>query len=447
MGPEFTVIIVLSLMTLVVLGMEIADAIGIISFVGIAYIMGDFNVALSLLSNTAYESLRNYIYAVIPLFILMGEFVSRSGAASDLYNLVNRSLKGLPGRLAVATVGGNAVFAAVTGVSIASAATFTRIAYPEMVRHRYNKAVALGSIAGSASLGMLIPPSVLLIVWGVVTEESIGKLFLAGVIPGIALALMFVSYIIGFAIFCPGFFGGGGELASGTENPVASGSFETSTPSSELFGAAGIIFLILLVMGGIWLGWFTPTEAAGIGALGGLVLAVAKGMKIKGVFEAIMETGKTSAPILFLLITAQMYTRLLTLGGIIDTIQETLQSAGLTPAGTLAVMVLMWFILGMFIDSISIILLTVPIFAGVAGTLGFDQIAFAIIGVVAIEAGLLTPPFGICVYTVRSCVDDPDVTLSTIFLGSSPYWVILLLLVVLVAVFPSVATWLPSTML
>lgn len=469
-GPEFTIFIVLLLLVFVFLGLEIAIALGVTSFIGILYLLGDFNIALSLLSNTAYESLRNYIFAVVPLFILMGELVSRSGAAGDLYNIVNRAMKGLPGRLAIATVGGNAVFAAVTGVSIASAAAFARIAYPEMVRHRYNKTVALGSIAGSASLGMLIPPSVLLIVWGVITEESIGRLFLAGVIPGILLALMFAAFVIAFAIVRPDLFGGAGAPSSEaaavgeTENPAAlvttaaesapgfamiakPGSEAVSTRASELSGAAGVLLLILIVLGGIWLGWFTPTEAAGIGALAALGLAVAKGMRVKDVFEAIMATGRTSAPILFLLITAQMYTRLLALGGIVDTIQGALLGTGLGPAGLLAIMVLIWFVLGMFIDSISIILLTVPIFASVASTAGFDPIAFAIIGIVAIEAGLLTPPFGICVYTVKSCIDDPEIKLRHIFVGSAPYWAILLLLVVLVAAFPAIATWLPKTML
>ncbi len=466
-GPEFTVFVILTLLVFVFLGLEIAIALGVTSFIGVAYLMGSFDIALSHLSNTAYESLRNYVFAVVPLFILMGELVSRSGAAGDLYNLVNRAIRGLPGRLAIATVGGNAIFAAVTGVSIASAAAFTRIAYPEMVRHGYSKTVALGSIAGSASLGMLIPPSALMIVWGVITEESIGKLFLAGIVPGLLLAFMFAVFVIAFAVLRPDLFGGARESSpvpmvrpdSGPEALVAGtggggtaatqsiGAVAAAGSRAELAGATGILSLIALVLGGIWLGWFTPTEAAGIGALAALCLAVAKGMRAGDVFEAIMATGRTSAPILFLLITAQMYTRLLALGGIVDTVQGMLLTADLGAAGILAIMVLIWFLLGMFIDSVSIILLTVPIFAPVAAAVGFDAIAFAIMGIVAIEAGLLTPPFGLCVYTVKSCVTDPEIRLSHIFLGSAPYWVILLVLVAVIAAFPSLATWLPSTML
>ena len=206
-GPEFAIAIIAVLLILILLSVPIVIALGSASFFGLAYLVGSFDVAVSLLANTAYESIRSYVFAVIPLFVLMGELISKSGAAKDLYVLINNSLSKLPGRLSLATVFGNAVFGAVTGVSIASAAAFSRIAYPEMVAQNYNKAVALGSIAGSASLGMLIPPSILLIVWGVIAEISIGKLFVAGVIPGILLALMFGVFIVIFAILKPKLFG------------------------------------------------------------------------------------------------------------------------------------------------------------------------------------------------------------------------------------------------
>ena len=206
-GPEFALSIIVALLILILMSVPIVIALGTASFFGLAYLVGNFDIAVSLLANTAYESIRNYIFAVIPLFVLMGELISKSGAAKDLYVLINRSLKKIPARLTLATVIGNAIFGAVTGVSIASAAAFSRIAYPEMVAQNYNKAVALGSIAGSASLGMLIPPSILLIVWGVIAEISIGKLFVAGIIPGIILALMFALFLIVFAIIKPEYFG------------------------------------------------------------------------------------------------------------------------------------------------------------------------------------------------------------------------------------------------
>ena len=251
----------------------------------------------------------------------MGELISKSGAAKDLYVLINNSLKRIPGRLTLATVIGNAIFGAVTGVSIASAAAFSRIAYPEMISQGYNKTVSLGSIAGSASLGMLIPPSILLIVWGVIAEISIGKLFVAGVIPGILLALMFGIFLVIFAIIKPGYFGG----INDQNNTINKSS------KSEIIGSVGVVILILIVLGGIWFGIFTPTESAGIGALFALVLAIVKKTSWREIASAVLETGKISAPILFLLIAAQMYARLLAMGGITGVVENFFTYFGKNP--------------------------------------------------------------------------------------------------------------------
>ena len=436
-GPEFAFSIFVILLILILISVPIVLALGITSFFGLAYLVGDFDIAVSLLANTSYEAIRNYVFAVSPLFVLMGELISKSGAAKDLYVIINRSLKKIPGRLALATVIGNAVFGAVTGVSIASAAAFSRIAYPEMVFAKYNKAVALGCIAGSASLGMLIPPSILLIVWGVIAEISIGKLFVAGIIPGILLAVMFGFFIVVFAIFKPELFGSTKAKSLNTN--------QTAT-RSEIIGSVGVVSLIVIVLGGIWFGIFTPTESAGIGALFALILALVKKTSWKEIGESILETGKISAPILFLLIAAQMYARLLAMGGITEVIQNFFTFFGNDFITVLSIMVITWFVLGMFIDSVSIILLTVPLFAPISSSLGYDPIAFAIIGIVAIEAGLLTPPLGLCVYTVKGSISDPEATLGKIFFGAIPYWGILIILVFLIAFFPGLATWLPNLM-
>lgn len=436
----FATVIIGALMFLVFTGIPIVISLGLCSFFGLAYIMGSYEIAGSLLSSSAYGAIRSYVFATIPLFVLLGEIVARSGAASDLYRVIDRSLRLLPGRLALATVGGNTVFGAVTGVSIASAATFSRIAYPEMVRANYNKSVALGSIAGSAALGMLIPPSILLIVWGVIAGESVGRLFVAGVIPGILLATMFFLFLLILAIARPRLFGsktGMADTADGVDVPGV----------AEYFSCAGVLILILSVLGGIWGGLFTPTEAAGVGVLFSVVIGLAKGMGPRAFAQSVLNTGRVSAPLLFLLITADMYSRLLAMGGIIDVIGGLFFGVAGDPLIVIALMVLVWVLMGMFLDSVSIILLTVPLFAPIIAQAGVDPLAFAIIGIVAIEAGLLTPPFGMCVYTVKGAVSDPDATLARIFMGAIPYWLVLLVLVALVAFFPGLASWLPNQVL
>jgi C4-dicarboxylate transporter DctM subunit len=453
-GIGFEIGIIAALIMLIFLGVHIVVALGIASIAGIALATGSLDIALTTLATTAYQALRDYVFAVLPLFILMGELIGKSGAARDLYVLMNRLLRRLPGRLALATVMGNAIFAFVTGVSIAAAAAFSRIAYPEMVRHGYDKSFALGSVAGSACLGMLIPPSILMIVWGVLTESSIGHLFIAGIVPGFVLSGLFCVYILFAAILRPELVGEGRRLpapAGAAAVPRGSSAPQTGHPQLSArevrISVVGLTVVIFAVLGGIWLGAFTPTEAAGIGTLLALVLALLKGVRLKGLLEAMLITGRTSAPILILIIMAQLYSRLLAISGLSGTIQQTVLASGLGAAAVLGIMVLVWFVLGMFIDSISIMLITVPIFTPLAGRIGYDPISFALIGILAIEAGLLTPPFGLVVYTVKSSVNDPEVSLGKIFAGSTPYWIMLLILTGLVALFPPLANWLPRHMM
>lgn len=450
-----TVILVL-LLVLVFSGIHVAIALGVTSAVGIYLVTGRETVVLALIQNTFYDAIRDYIFAVIPLFLLMGEFIGRSGATSDLYVGLQRTFRRIPGRLALATLFGNAVFSFVTGVSIASAATFTRIAYPEMKRHGYNKSFALGSIAGSSCLGMLIPPSVLMIVWGILTEQSIGQLFLAGVLPGLILVSFFAVYILGAAILRPDLVGeskvvqpqpAGADVTPDSTLTVSDDDDEIG-PLSMWTSGLGLLGLIVTVLGGIWGGWFTPTEAAGIGALFALTLGIIKGMRWPDIYEGILSVGRTAAPILILLMAAQLYSRTLTMTGVVTAIQSFFADAGLDPWQVITLMVLVWFVLGMIVDSISIMLLTVPIFAPIAVAMGMDPLAYALIGILAIEAGILTPPFGLLVYTVKASIPDQgdgdNVTLLDIFKGSTPYWIMLLALLVLLYNFPGIVTILPE---
>jgi TRAP-type C4-dicarboxylate transport system permease large subunit len=225
---------------------------------------------------------------------------------------------------------------------------------------------------------------------------------------------------------------------------AADDDYDDTTRLQAWTSGLGILLVVVAVLGGIWFGVFTPTEGAGAGAFIGLVMALLKGMRWRGVVEAILSVGRTSAPILLLLVTAALYSRTLAMTGVTSAIQDFFAGAGFGPALVLVFMVVIWFLLGMVIDSISIMLLTVTIFAPIATNLGYDPIAFAIIGILAIEAGLLTPPFGLIVYTVKAAIDDDDVSIWQIFQSSTPYWAIMLLGVALIAIFPQIATWLPS---
>ena len=443
------------LLVIVFSGVHIAVALGFTAAFGIYLMQGDIDVVRSFIASTAYEALRDYVFAVIPLFLLMGEFLAKCGAARDVFALVNRLTRLVPGRLAIATVVANAIFAFVSGVSIAAAAAFSRIAYPEMKRHGYERKFALGCIAGSACLGMLIPPSVLMIVWGVLTEQSIGKLFLAGVLPGFLLVAVFCAYILWVAISQPARVGaglvalpvGGGAAVAvagapiGRRDPEAEGDPGLAT---ALWSTLLVIALVLGTLGGIWLGAFTPTEGAGVGATGALVLAVIKGLRLKDVFEVVLSVGRTSAPLLLLLFTAQLYSRVLSMTGVTGAAKELFIGSGLAPWAILVIMIAIWFVLGCIIDSISIILLTVPVFAPIAQAVGFDPLAFAILGILAIECGLLTPPFGILVFTVKAALPNEPTSVGEIFRGSTPWWICLLAVIVCIAFFPEIATYLPN---
>ena len=444
---NIAVLLIACLIALVAIGVHIAIALGMTSALGIFLVTGSdiyaFRTVQTMLAATAYEAIRDYVFAVIPLFLLMGEFISKSGTVTDVYRGINRMLRRLPGRLAIATVFGNALFSFVTGVSIASAATFSRIAYPEMKRFGYHKGFALGAVAGSSCLGMLIPPSVLMIVWGILTEQSIGQLFAAGVFPGLLLMTLFIIYVLGMAIVKPSVVGAGSidnNKADIEDNNVSTNQF--------IISLLGIITVIVAVLGGIWFGVFSPTEGAGAGAFIGLILALLKGMRYRDFIDAILSVGKTSAPILLLLVAASLYSRTLAMTGMANAIESLFIGSGLATWAIIAIMVLIWFALGMIIDSISIMLLTAAIFSPIAVKIGFDPIAFAIIAIIAIEAGLLTPPFGLLVYTVKSAIQDidPEMNVMTIFKSSTPYWIIMLIGMVLIVIFPGIATYLPEAL-
>jgi tripartite ATP-independent transporter DctM subunit len=434
---ELGLLLIIALVVFVLMGVHIAIALISIGFAGIWLMREDIGMAMRMMYLSAFNGVADYLFATIPLFVLMGLLVSISNVGKDTFEVAEALLRRLRGGLGIATVAANTVFAAVTGVSIASAAVFTKIAVPEMARHGYRKSFAAGTVAGSSILGMMIPPSLLLIIYGVLAEQSIGKLFIAGLIPGLLLAGAFVLMIILMAKFTPGLvydLKRERELAHVRNVTRAMGTAEMVSK------IAPILLLVALVLGGLYTGFFTPTEAGGMGAFGALLIALAR-RKLNGskMWRVLHETGSVSVGILILLVAAGFYSRMLAVAGVPFAISELVQNSGLGPYGFLLLYVLIVVLLGMILDSSSILLIITPVAAPIAAELGFNLIHFGIITVIAVEIGLLTPPFGISIFTVKATLNDPKVSVESIFGGALPYVATMLLVLFVIALFPQIA--------
>lgn len=425
------------LFILVLLGMNIAVALITVAFAGIWIIRGDPNLAMKLMYMSSYNGISDYLFATIPLFVLMGLLVSISNVGRDTFEIAEALLYRIRGGLGVSTIAANTVFAAVTGVSIASAAVFTKIAVPELKRHGYRTAFAAGTVAGSSILGMLIPPSLLLIIYGVLAEESIGKLFIAGLLPGLLIASSFILMVVLLATFMPSFVF---ELKKAQQAQASPQQRKTLTFTEIISKLLPISALVVLILGGLYSGFFTPTEAGGVGAFGAMVIAlIRRKLNPSKMWRVLRDTSSVSVSILILLIGAGFYSRMLSLAGVPVAIGDTVTSAGLGPYGFLAIYVGILLILGMILDSTSILLIMTPIAAPIALNFGFDLIHFGIITVIAVEIGLLTPPFGISVFTVKAALDDQRTSVETIFAGSLPYVGVLLLVLVVIAMIPELS--------
>jgi len=327
------------------------------------------------------------------------------------------------------------VFSAITGVTVASAVVFSQISIPEMRRLGYNKKFALGIVASSALLGMLIPPSLLMVVYGVLTEESIGKLFAAGMGPGIVVSLALSIAIVVMIRFNP--------ALSGIE-----GSAEAAGPHISrrdiIAKPWAVYLLVLLVLGGIYAGWFTPTEAGAIGALGALILMMLKGkFGFRTTYELLIQTGVSTASIFFLLITAQMYSRMLSLSGLPDYITRLMVGVDVPPIVIILFFVAVMLVLGTILDSTSIMLLAMPIMVPVVLKLGYDNLWFGMVSILAIELGQLTPPFGMVVFAMKAAMPT-ETTIDEIFSGSMPFFFVLIGALGLIIAVPQITLWLPK---
>jgi tripartite ATP-independent transporter DctM subunit len=430
---EVGVYSLVAMIVLVLLGMPIAIVLMSLSYLGIWVIRSGEFMAVNTLGLAVSSGVASYEFGVIPLFIMMGLILEKADVGRDAFAVAATLLRKIRGGLGMATVFANAIFACIVGSSVASAAVFSRIAAPAMVGHGYTKSFALGCVAGSSVLGMLIPPSLLLIIYGLVAEESVGKLFIAAVIPGIILSFAFAIMIYGMAWFAPKLIGS--VRAANDIEPASWGEIMTKL--------APIVLLVVAVVGGIYGGVFTPTEAAAIGAgIAFLIALIKKRLNWTAFKSIIVETGFVSAAILFLIISANLYTRQVALTGIPMKVADWVVSAGFDMTGFLAVYFVILLFLGMILDSVSIMLIVLPIMLPILEVFDGNKIWFGVVTVVAIEIGLLTPPFGLSVYVVKGVLPKDYASLATIFIGAIPFVVCMILVTILLMAFPELSLWL-----
>ena len=405
----------LAMLGLIWAGMHVAVVLGLVSFVGVWLIRGDVGVAANLLAQASQDAIASHIFGVVPLFVLTGFLVARADVGKDAFEVANQLLRRLRGGLGIATVASNAVFAAITGISIASAAVFTRVAVPEMLRFGYQPRFAVGVVAGSSVLGMLIPPSLLMILYGFLANQSVGDLFTAGIVPGLVLALAYSVGIVLMATFWPR------SVYESASRP-AFGRESLLSPLTLLRKLAPSVVLIVAVLGGLYAGYFTATEAGAVGAA--IALAIALGrrkLSLKALWGVLTETGHVTVSVSFLIICATIYTRMLAMSGMPQFLVEQMTQMGLGPTAFLLIYIALIVLLGMIIDSSSILLIVLPLMLPIAEQFGMNLIWFGVVTVVAVEVGLLTPPFGLSVYVIKSTLQDQRIGLGDIFRGTAPF--------------------------
>ncbi len=422
---------IMTVLLFIAIGVPISVALLSVGFIGLALLKRDFGIATDTLSLAAQGTVAEYVFATVPLFVLMGLFVSVSEIGRDSFRAAQQVFGRIRGGLGIATVAANAVFAAITGISIASAAIFAKIAVPEMVARGYTARFAVGLTAGSSVLGMLIPPSLLLIIYGVIAEISIGALFIAAIVPGVILAAAFAIGVLVMAWSWPDFVG---DIGADSENAAS------ATVGEILHGVLPVFVLIVLVLGGIYGGVFTPTEAGAAGAFAAMCLALIKRrLSWPGLWNVIRETGQVTVTILFLIVSASTFSRMLTLTGLPADMAVYLGGAGLGLAGFLAAYLLLLIALGTVLDSTSILLILLPLALPVVAELGGNLIWFGVVTVIGVEIGLLTPPLGLSVYVIKSTLDDDRISLGAIFSGAFPFVLITLAVTILLMAFPSLS--------
>ena len=430
MNPVTAGIIGIGLLVLLfLLRMPVAFAMALVGLVGFAYLASP-GAALGLLGRDIFDSFSSYPLSVIPMFILMGTFAFASGISRRLYGTTYTWVGQLRGGLTMATVFACAGFGAICGSSTATAATMGKIALPEMKKYNYDDTLATGTVAAAGTLGILIPPSTVLLIYGILTESSIGKLFIAGVLPGILLSIFFAATV---ALLC-------------WRNPAIGPPGAPTSWKEKLQAMTGIIealILFLLAIGGLFLGWFSPTQAGAIGAGGALIIGlVRRQLGWRTFFEAAKDGLRTSCMVIFIITGAVIFGHFMAVSRIPFVLADWLGGLPIHPMAIMAVIVFIYFIGGFFMDAMGLIVVTIPIFFPIVMKLGFDPIWFGVIVVLVGEMGVITPPVGVNVFVIKGI--SPDVPLERIFKGIFPFLGALIIVTIILMVFPQIATFLPS---
>ncbi len=420
------------LVVLLFLGMPIAFVMMFVGFLGISYLTS-VNAALPVVAKTLYETVSHYPYTIIPLFILMGGFAGSAGITRELYESFDKWFRKWPGGLGIATIAACAFFAALSGSSVAASAAMGTIAIPEMRRFNYAPKLAVGVVAAGGTLSFLIPPSLGFVVYGMLTEQSIGKLLISGILPGVLLSIAFIAIVIFQVKLDP-------QLA-----PSPSGNIGLKEKILALSGIWETLLVFLIVMGGIYLGFINPTEAGAIGATALLIIVLLKKkLTFKSLSASLLEATRISVLVLFLVAGANVFSYFLALSTIPIAVSNWMAALPVSRYFILSIIILIYLFMGCFLDAISMMVLTMPVIFPVIKTLGFDPIWFGVICVIMMEAGLITPPVGLNVYTLAGVVKD--VPMETIFRGAMPFLLAMIGVVIVVTVFPNIVLFLPSMM-
>jgi tripartite ATP-independent transporter DctM subunit len=420
------------LIFLLFLRMPIAFVMMLTGFLGV-WKLTSMEAALPMVARTLYESVSHYPFTIIPLFIIMGGFADQSGITGRLYDSFDKWFRQWAGGLGIATIVAIAGFSAISGSSVATSAAFAKTVIPEMRRYQYAPKFAGGIVAAGATIDFLIPPSIGFVVYGMLTEQSIGKLLIAGIFPGLLLSLVFVIIIVSWVKINP------------AVAPMPPGKVTWGEKVRALKGVWETLLVFFITIGGLYLGFVNPTEAGGIGAVALLILALTKReLGWKDFVTSLFETGRVSAMVLFLVAGANMFSYFLALSTIPAAVSTWIGALGVSKYMVLVIVVSIYFVLGCFLDAVSMMVLTMPVVFPLMVNLGFDPIWFGVVCVMMMNAGLITPPVGLNVYTVAGTI--PDIPMKEIFKGAMPFLLGILAVTFLITFFPQIATFLPAQM-